>query len=194
MILGVDGGYARCGWAVVEPRTARIVALGVIITKQDKRVDASTDRARRVAEVVRQLGEIARQHGCTTIAAEQALGFGPGAAVAANMLPFGAVIGLAVERGLELYEVIATVWQHAVVGLPLPPPGRRKKGEPKRRKLDYAVVEDALTKYAGQQGQYVLMAIDASDRTHALDGVGIGMLAALMPEQAKRIIERRDAA
>ena len=95
-ILGVDPGYAKCGWSVVERRTARVVALGVIVTTQDKTLDLSTDRARRVGSVSADLAAIAKAHRVSTIAAEQALGHGAAAAVAANMLPWGALVMLAV--------------------------------------------------------------------------------------------------
>ncbi len=177
-ILSVDPGYAKCGWSVVEPDTGRVVALGVIVTTKDPRADLSTDRARRVATVSGELAVIAVAHDCTSIAAEQALGHGAAAAVAANMLPWGALVMLAVMRGAQLVEIRAKVWQHAVLGL-------------EAGKVDYAKVEKELARYVGGQLAVELLAIKKADRTHALDACGIGMLAALRPHEATRIVARR---
>lgn len=178
MILGADPGYATCGWSVIEPRTARVVALGVITTTQNKRLDLSTDRARRVAQVCAELADIAARFGCTEIAAEQALGHGASAAVAANMLPWGALIMLAVQRGALLREVRAKTWQHAVLGL--------EKGA-----VDYEQVEVMLGGFVGVDLADVIAAIKPKLRTHALDGVGIGLLGALRPHLTTVIVERR---
>lgn len=181
MILGVDPGYRRCGWAVVEDRTGRVRALGVICTEPDDSVDVSTDRARRLGIVSRELRAIAIAWGCTKVAAEQALGHGAAAAVAANQLPWGAVVMLCVALGLELYEVKAKTWQHAVLDI--------AKG-----KVDYDQVEAMLADYVGVQLAEALMAIIKEDRTHALDGTGVALLVALRPHLARLIIERSKAA
>lgn len=180
MILGVDPGYANCGWSVVEPRTARVVALGVIVTKKNDRLDLATDRERRVAEVCVELGDIMRRFCCLEIAAEQALGHGASSAVAANMLPWGALIMLAIERGALLRKVTAKTWQHAVLDL--------AKGA-----VDYAQVEKLLAAYVGLDLAEVLAAIKKDLRTHALDGTGIGLLGALRPHLTTVIVERRAA-
>lgn len=180
MILGVDPGYAKCGWSIVEPRTARIIELGVIFTEKVTGLDVSTDRARRVAVVGAELGHVALAHQCTAIAAESPLGYGPAAAVAANMLPWGALIQLAVVRGLELAEVKAKTWQHAV--------------QPGRKKIDYPSLEREMRRHVGPQVGARLMCIPDSQRNHALDACGVGMLFALRPREAKRILTRTEAA
>jgi Holliday junction resolvasome RuvABC endonuclease subunit len=167
VILGVDPGYASCGWAVITPRTGLPVAIGVIETEQNKRVEKSTDRARRVSEVGRELVAIARQHGCTRIAAEQALGHGAAAAVAANLLPWGVLVGIAVTLDIELYEVPAKIWQHAVL------PGLGKG------KVDYDELARHLLWFAHKHCSEALAAIAKPKRTHAIDGMGVGMFAAL---------------
>lgn len=181
MILGVDPGYAKCGWAIVEPGTARVVALGLVTTQKRARLHVSADRASRVAEVCEQLRELAHRYGATTIAAEQALGFGAAAAVAANQLPWGAVIMLARMLGVELVEVAAKVWQRAVLGI-----------EP-IAKVKYEQVERALTRYVSRQLADVLEGLDRKDRRHPLDSTGVAMLAALRPELATRIIQRKES-
>lgn len=192
MILGADPGFARCGWAVVEPRTGRVAGLGVILTEPDPHVikrakkgrpktghvEQSTDRARRVGRVGAELAVIARDYGVTSIAAEQALGHGAAAAVAANMLPWGALVQLAVMLGIALVEVKAKTWQHAVLGV--------DEGA-----VDYEVIEKMLARYAGKQAAELLGAIKKANRTHALDGMGVGMLAALRPAAAVTIVKGR---
>lgn len=166
MILGVDPGYANCGWAVVD-RSARVVELGVIDTDLDRGIAKSTDRARRTRHVSAELVTIVRRHNCRAIAAEQALGHGAAAAVAANLLPWGALIGIAVALDLELYEVPAKTWQHAVTDRP--------------GKIEYEDLAKALAQYAAVQCREVLAAITNKQRTHALDGMGVGVFAALRP-------------
>jgi Holliday junction resolvasome RuvABC endonuclease subunit len=166
VILGVDPGYAHCGWAVVDG-SARVVALGVIMTEQDKDVDKSTDRARRVRLVATELVAIVRRHNCRAIAAEQALQHGAAAAIAANLLPWGALIGIAVALGLELYEVPAKTWQHAVTDRP--------------ERIEYEDLAKSLTQHAAMNCREALAAIAKKKRTHALDGMGVGLFATLRP-------------
>lgn len=175
MILAVDPGYAKCGWAVVEPGTARVAALGVIVTEQDKRADKSTDRARRVVGIARQLAGIVCARKCHTIAAEQMLGHGAAAAVAANMLPWGALIGLGVALGLELREVPAKAWQHAAIAM-------------RGRKVDYRELAQELETFVRTHAEPDLLRIATGDRTHALDAVGVGLYAA-MTSKATSIAE-----
>lgn len=180
MILGVDPGYAKCGWSIVEPRTGRVRALGVIFTEKVAGLDLSTDRARRVAVVSAELANLAAVHECTAIAAESPLGYGAAAAVAANMLPWGALILLATLRELNLVEVRAKTWQHAV--------------QPGRKKIDYPSLERSMRAHVGPQVGAQLMCIPDAQRNHALDACGIGMLYALRPEDASRVLRRKEAA
>jgi Holliday junction resolvasome RuvABC endonuclease subunit len=183
VILGVDPGYAKCGWSVVEPMSGRVRALGVIVTTQDpnvakKKVAQSTDRMRRIADVGAILHARAVQYGCTTIAAEQALQHGAAAAIAANLLPWGALTMLATIAGMELLEVTAKTWQHAVLGV-------------EAGKVDYDELEAMLSGYVDCQVDGGLAAIKKALRTHAIDGVGVGMLAALRPHLATTIVHAR---
>lgn len=175
-ILGVDPGYAKCGWSVIGPH-ARVIALGVIVTVQNKRLDVPTDRARRVAQVGDELRDIAAKFDCTEIAAEEPLGHGAAAAVAANQLPWGALIMLALSRGASLRMVRAKTWQHAVLDL--------EKG-----KVDYGVVEAKLAGFVGVDLADTLAAIKKDLRTHALDGVGVALLGSLRPHLTTVIVER----
>ena len=181
MILGVDPGYAKCGWSVVDERCARVVALGVIVTKQDDRLDVAADRAVRMGIVSAELVRIAREYSVTRVAGEEPLGHGAPAAIAANQLPWGAIVMLATVLGLELVMVVAKAWQRAVLDI-------------EAGKVDYDVVEAMLAEYVGAQLAAVLKAIKKGDRTHGLDGTGIALFAALRPHAATRIIQRRSKA
>lgn len=182
MILGVDPGFAKCGWSIVEPGTGRVRALGLITTLKRAGLHVSADRAVRVGEVCEHLSAIAKRHNVTTIAAEQPLSFGAPAAIAANLLPWGAVLMLARVLGLELYEVGANAWQCAILGID---PKAKKK--PKKK---YDLVEKALTTYVGHQLETVLDGLDKKDRRHPIDSVGAGLLVAFMPQLATRIVKR----
>lgn len=190
MLLGVDPGYARCGWAVVDPRTARVVALGVILTAKDPKVSLATDRARRMAVVAKQLATIAAEHNVTAIAAEEPLGFGAAAAVAANQLPWGAIVMLAVQRDYQLHGVAAHAWQHAVLGTE-----RINPETGKRAPVDYEQVERALLSYV--DAAQISLDVPPHLKNHALDACGIALLVALRPHDATLIVngnKRKDKA
>ncbi len=180
MILGIDPGYANTGWAVVRPKLGRVLACGLIITEKDKRksTERSTDRARRMVTVARTIAQMARDHSCTTIAAEQALGHGAAAAVAANLLPWGALVGIAVMLGVELVEVPAKQWQHAVM--------------PEcTGKIDYDRLAQLLHRFTRGQAAAGLLEVPKRLRTHVVDAVGVGLFASL--RETTRICERVSA-
>jgi len=182
MILGVDPGYAKCGWSVVDA-LGRVKALGVILTTQDpgvkkKTVALSTDRMRRVSDVGAVLAARAKDYGCTMIAAEQALQHGAAAAIAANLLPWGALTTLATMTGMRLVEITAKTWQHAVLGL-------------EAGAVDYETLEKELSAYVDCQSAVGFDAIKKALRTHAVDAVGVGLLAALRPHLANVIVAAR---
>jgi Holliday junction resolvasome RuvABC endonuclease subunit len=209
MLLDVDPGYAKCGWAITDPANGRPVALGVIVTHahpdvvrsvkvpgQKKRqrvgtIKQSTDRARRMRVVCRRLRTIVTDWNAahpdrpiTAIAVEQMLDFGAAAAVAANQLPWGAVTMLADLLDVALAEVTARTWQHAVLGTAIEP-GK------KTPKVNYNALERAMAAFIGRHCAAALEAIDEGVRNHAIDAVGVGMLAALRPGDANWIVERR---
>ncbi len=163
MILAIDPGLASCGWAVVEQTSARLIALGVITTEQDKGIAPSTDRARRGIEIGRQLSELVDLHDCEHVAAESMLLFGNINAATCQVLCWGVLLGVAQVHGLGVVEVLAKDWQHAVT--------------PGRKKIDYGKVEKALSKFVGAP----LDRIERKLRTHALDAVGVGVFAARRP-------------
>lgn len=181
MILAVDPGLSKCGWAVVEPRTAAIAELGLIVSERDSTLDTSTDRARRIDRQAEILLELVRRHGCDRIAAEGVTLGGPvhvKLAMATGLyLSWGVLTGIARCLGIGLYEVMPKVWQHAV--------------QPGRKKIHYDSLESAMQEHVGPQVGAQLLAIASSNRNHALDACGIGMLAALRPHEATRIIARR---
>jgi len=181
MILAVDPGLATCGWAIVTPGSGRIRALGVLVQDRDDRYEVSTCRIRRANEQARVLAELVRVHGVTAIAAEAITLGGPlpvKLAMSVGLhLSWGVITAVAVERELELLEVPPKVWQHAV--------------QPGRKKIDYGSLEASMGEHVGPQVGAQLLAIPKADRNHALDACGIGMLAALRPHEATRIIRRK---
>lgn len=179
LILAVDPGYAKCGWAIVDATTGRVRDLGLILTAKDPKVSIPTDRARRLVAVSKRLAALATEHDVTAIAAEEPLGFGASAAVAANQLPWGALVMLAVSRGYSLHGVGAKVWQRAVLGV-------------ETKKVDYAQVEAALSGYVDAQASESLRDVPEHLRNHALDAVGVGLLVAMREHEAARIIARKE--
>lgn len=162
MILAVDPGIASCGWAVVRPRTGRVVDLGVI-TSSPAKGTKSTDRARRITRIAYELTGVVCAHDCDVIAAEQMLFHGTINAVVSQLLPWGALLGLAAALDMDVLEVPAKVWQAAVLG----------------RVVPYDELADSLRTFVAAQAERKLVTIARSKRTHALDAVGVGLYAAL---------------
>jgi len=174
VILAVDPGLATCGWAVVRPGTARVIALGVITTERDADIGKNTDRLQRTAHQASVLADLVEEHDVDVIAAE-ALSFPPKARVAgvsSLCLSWGVLAGISRSCGTELIEVPPKQWQHAVM--------------PGVERIDYAMLFVKLTRFAESQGAARLLAINKGDRSHALDAMGVGIYAALRSE-ARRV-------
>ncbi|MGE0547604.1 MAG: crossover junction endodeoxyribonuclease RuvC [Kofleriaceae bacterium] len=174
MILAVDPGLGNIGWAVVRRGTARVIDVGLLQSEPDRAIAKSTDRARRIARATTELKCIAEQHQCDTIAAESMLAHGAAAAIAANLLPWGALVALSVCIGVDLVEVTAKRWQHAVLGI--------DKG-----KVDYGALAKCLERFAANQLGPRLQQIPKNKHTHVLDAIGVGLYAALTRAHAVRV-------
>ncbi len=164
MILAVDPGIGACGWAIVEPKTGRVLDLGLWTSERDQALDKSTDRGRRIHKLSGLLGQLVRDHQCTVVAGEQALSHGPINAVIGQVLVWGALAMLASEYSAELVEVTAKEWQHAVLPDLAP-----------KAKVDYARIEKALAAHIGDR----LSHVPTAKRTHVFDAAAVGMFAAL---------------
>lgn len=183
MILAVDPGLNKCGWAIVQPKDGRVLELGVIVQEREGEIDVSADRQRRVDYQAVILGDLVARHGCTTLIGEAITLGGPlhvKLAMAIGLCSsWGVLTTLARERGMWLFEVPPKVWQHEV--------------QPGRKKVHYPSLEKAMAEHVGPQVGAQLMCIAAGNRNHALDACGIGMLMALSPELATRIVQERVA-
>lgn len=183
MILAVDPGLSNCGWAVVRPRTGAIVELGVISSDREAAYDVSTDRIQRLALQAHALAAAVDRHGCDRIVGEAITLGGPvhvKLAMSVGLhLSWGVLTGLAHGRKLPLFEVGPKVWQHAI--------------QPGRKKIHYPSLEQAMAAHVGPQVGAQLMCIEKAKREHALDACGIGMLAALQPQELTRIVMRTEA-
>jgi Holliday junction resolvasome RuvABC endonuclease subunit len=177
VILAVDPGLT-CGWAVVRPRTGRVVDVGLLEPELDGAIGRSTDRARRIAAHGREFVAVIERHGCTAIAAEQMLCHGTMRAVVPQVLCWGDLIGIAVARGLALYEVVAKDWQHAIADA--------------GGAVDYELVTRRIAALVVDQVGEQLAVIAPRKRTHVYDAIGVGLYAALA--RPIRIIGARAAA
>jgi hypothetical protein len=178
MILAIDPGMT-CGWAVVRPRTGRVIDVGLLESELDSAIARSTDRSRRVAAQGRELVAVIERHACTAIAAEQMLCHGATNAVVPQVLCWGDLIGIAVARGLALYEVVAKDWQHAIAP--------STEGA-----VDYELVTRHIAALVVDQVGEQLAVISPSKRTHVYDAIGVGLYTALA--RPIRIIGARAAA
>jgi Holliday junction resolvasome RuvABC endonuclease subunit len=169
MILAVDPGLATCGWAIVRPRTGKVVTLGVLVSSPKQHLDEWTDRSRRTAQQASFLGDIAKRHECTAIAAEAISCGGPPSARfsmgTSLCLSWGVLAGIAHCMAIPLFEVPPKSWQHAIV----PEVAGR---------IDYDAVFAKLSGFVEQQASVALWSIKKGLRNHALDAVGVGLFAA----------------
>jgi hypothetical protein len=180
VILAVDPGLSTCGWAVVRPVTGAIVELGFIGSEREAAYDVSTDRIQRLAVQATTLAAVAGRHEVTRIIGEAVTLGGPvhvKLAMSVGLhLSWGVLTELARARGARLYEVRPQVWQDAIQPV--------RKG----KKIDYPRLERAMAEHVGPQVGAQLACIGKADRNHALDACGIGMLLALRPQLATRIV------
>lgn len=176
MILSTDGGIATFGWAVVTPRTGRVVACGVLI--QPARTDqygVHEDRVRRASNQAAMLDRVITDHGVTRIAAEE-MSFPPRSSAAAKVgigLSWGSLIGLAHGR-LENTAIIVVppkTWQRAIVPA--------KPGAKKSDAINYAEVYAALERYV-DVAELGLDQVPEKQRIHGFDAAGAGVYAALV--------------
>lgn len=184
MILAIDPALATLGWAVVEPRTGRVIELGVRLAPANKRAGVHEDRLQRADAHAAALRAIAIRYGCTRIESE-ALSLprrGGVNAWASVFLTWGMLVGLA--SGLALprpRQIQPKQWQRAVV-----------PEEELRAREGYAAIERALADFVrGQPAAEQLAAIAPSNRNHALDAAGVGVFAALRPAEAEVTGRRR---
>lgn len=170
MILAIDGGNRTLGWAVVEPRTGRVLELGDLFQEPIAGLDDTTCRATRARNQARLFVAITKRHAITAIAAEAcSLGGAPKARLAMAIginLCWGELVMLAEVLEVPLYEVPPKIWQRAIV------PESAKS-------IDYGEVERRLTDFITGAAFNQLFAIPKARRNHALDAVGVGVYAAM---------------
>ncbi len=180
MILAVDPGLGSCGWAIVRPKTGRVVDLGVLVSKPTPHVDEWTDRTRRASRQAKVLGDLIEKYDCDTIAAEAVSCGGPPCARfsmgTSLCLSWGVLLGLAEGMDAHVFEVTPKQWQHAIT--------------PHAAKIDYDEIFGRITAFVDRQAGDQLRSITKALRNHALDAVGVGVFTALLPN-AVRIREQR---
>lgn len=174
MILAVDPGLATCGWAVVDSR-ARVVDLGVVLSKPNARLGKNDDRVVRARAQATALELVLAEHNCGVLAAE-AMSFPRRVQVAAVQsicLSWGVLVGLASSWEIPIAAVQPKAWEHAVVAT--------------EGKVDYEAVSlaivDYVARFPGPIGK--LGAISKGARNHAIDAVGIGLYTALRPTKRR---------
>lgn len=155
-VLGVDPGYASCGWAVLEVRQRgeAPLALGVVHTSQDDAEVETRARVRRSTEVVSRLWCEARERGVRWVVSEDT-GFVPDAGALIKVaLVIGGVIRVAHELG---------------VGCTLVAPADVKRAL--RVEGKEAAAEAALRAYPG--ARKLAEEVKPGLRSHALDALAV---------------------
>lgn len=154
MVLGVDGGLASFGWALVEIQDdVRLKECGVIKTEKSNRKrnvlasDDNVDRARIIAKFLRGLATVP----CVAICAE-AMSFPRSSSVAGKMsIAWGVLIGFAVQHDIPIAQASPQQIKKSVCG------------DKTASKLD---VQAAMLK---RFGVTVLDHVKRADREHAAD-------------------------
>lgn len=186
MILAVDPGMATFGWAIVTPSTGRVVDCGVLIQPPKKRT-ASTLTGQRIECVSAQaelVHALITRHAVTNIAAEEQSHAPQGTAHSKIGLgmSWGSLIGIAAARYVPLRRIPPKTWQRAVVGV--------EPGEDPHGAIDYERVRSALRGYLTDGIALAVGLLKKADQTHVLDAIGIGVFAAMRPDDAAVVAPR----
>ena len=181
MILGIDGGLATCGWALLDDARCEFVDLGVIM--QPKRDDSARtmtlERARRLTVQARVIAQ--KAPGCSRIVVEQmSLPVGGSVnAVVGIALSWGALVGIVAmtEPRPHLLTIAPQRWQREVV----PYAGKQ---------VDYDELAEAAAAHILRRhprAHAALMRIPMSYRSHALDAAMITLVGALRPHRCDEV-------
>ncbi len=87
-VLAIDPGFVNTGWAVLDPDTEQIVAVGCITTqpsKEKRTILRSDDDSRRCQEIVRKLHDAVQLYGCRALVVENPTGGSKSQRAAASM-------------------------------------------------------------------------------------------------------------
>lgn len=185
MILGVDGGLATCGWALLDETRREFMDLGVIVQpKTDGARTMTLERARRITVQAQVLAQ--KVPGCSRIVVEQ-MSFPPGGANA--MVPialgWGALLGIVamLDPRPRLLTLSPQRWQREVV----PYAGKQ---------VDYEELAEAAAAHILRRhpkAHAALMRIPPSHRSHALDAAMIALVGALRPHRCDEVGEVKAA-
>lgn len=106
VILGVDPGFARFGWAALSPDGARYLDAGVIRTqREDDGSSVCEDNARRTRAIGRALREIFGRYAVRLICAESFQHVRQASVSAKVALAWGALITTADEQRISIHHV-----------------------------------------------------------------------------------------
>lgn len=175
MILGLDGGLRTFGYGVVTPRTGRVIAAGALIQDIDETLSKHADRERRTELQADLIVHLVRRYGVHTIAVEE-MSFAPKGSAASKIgigMSAGDVIGICRALGIRRRTIPPKTWQRAII------PAR--PGEKRTAAIDYKRVYAELELYV--DCDRLLATVAPCNRTHALDGCGVGVYAALVTEE-----------
>jgi hypothetical protein len=182
VIIAVDPGLATFGYAVVDERGV-VHDLGVVTSESNaKKLGKHRDRRERLRVQARALDAVLRQwreRGTLALVAEE-MSFKRGklTQIVSMALSWGDLVGLAVAHGATDRAVPPKTWQRAL----FEPDELAAMGT----SIDYTRVEAKLSQYATEQCRDKLAAIARSKRNHALDAIGVGVYAAMTPEDVPR--------
>lgn len=190
MLIAVDPGLATFGYAVLDERGV-VHDLGVVTSESSaKKLGKHRDRRERLRLQARALDAVMRRWGArgllTLVAEEMSFKRGKLTQIISMALSWGDLVGLAVAHGAADRAIPPKTWQRALFD----PDELAAMGT----STDYARVEAKLSEYATEQCRDKLAAIARSKRNHALDAIGVGVYAAMTPEQQQdvsRVTPRR---
>lgn len=186
MILGVDGGMATGGWALLDEQRCEFLDLGVWTTSKSCDELVSLDRARRCNVHADILAE--KSMGCATIVVER-ISLPPGGGANAMVpisMSWGVIIGIRAmhqQPKPRLLTISPQKWQREVL-----PSG---KGEVDYDRLALAAGAHILRRHPKAAAK--LARIRESERNHAIDAAMIALCGALRPDRCDVIAETQAA-
>lgn len=189
-ILGLDGGTATSGWAILDATTHTFEDLGVVIQpKRDKERTVTLERQRRANNQARVIA--AKAPGCSLIAVEQlSLGIKGKIAVLSMGLSWGIILGAVAQLEAlgnprpRLLTIAPKRWQNEVL-----PSGQNETDyEELARRVGAHLLRRHPKAYAA------LQRIPEKHQNHAIDAAMIALVGALRPHRCDAIGETQEAA
>lgn len=167
IVLGVDVGFAACGWALLDvgATSERVVGMGVVRTKKataKQHVLSCSDDMARAREIAAQLADVIDAHRASVVAIEAMSFVRSSSAMAKLGMAYGVIAALVGTRGLPLVQASPQAVKKSLCGAVTA----------SKEEVEFAV----LARY-GNTTEHLLRNVCESMHVHAFDAAAVGVVA-----------------